>query len=495
MPTTPVDGGPLPANTSFQNLKKQAKSLLRGIRAGEPDALRRLKSSHPKSIDPRSAKLSDAQLIIAREYGCASWPKLKAYLETATPGVAADGKGSDRSVVPMVPLRDLVIFPGATVPLFVGRQKSLNALEAALPSKSLLVCTQHDQQTDEVTERDIFKTGTLVTPLELLQLYDGTVKVLVKGERTVRVETLDMAGDYVRATIAPMPDASATIPQDAIASARALFVGLVAALGLPQALADSFRETDDPGQLVDLAGQNFYLGTDEQQQLLEIAEPVDRFEAAWTQLSQLAEEIEALDPGEFVGHYHLASDVLIDVGLDDGSLSVSTPWDQHGIGPRGQDKFVPRGDTAVPRARRLTDPSPGLVAMRDRIRYRFVRDESGAIVGLIRSDWTGPWPMAQRSQPLEQLDQQSAEWRKAIRQHVGRYEVTPGKQRLISCQNGHLLCDGKELRPISPHDFMAIGEPMRISFKLNDEGRTIGMRSRAPHEALHFYKMDWVQVV
>lgn len=83
---------------------------------------------------------------------------------------------------PLLPLRDVVVFPHMVVPLFVGREKSIQALEAAMEgSKEILLVAQRDASTDEPGPADVFDMGTLATVLQMLRLPDGTVKVLVEG--------------------------------------------------------------------------------------------------------------------------------------------------------------------------------------------------------------------------------------------------------------------------------------------------------------------------
>src|SRR3989304_4272087 len=94
----------------------------------------------------------------------------------------------DRMVVPLIPLRDIIIFPYMVVPLFVGREKSIKALELAMGSdKSILLAAQKKAKTEEPGPDDIYETGTLGTILQLLRLPDGTVKVLVEGKRRAKI--------------------------------------------------------------------------------------------------------------------------------------------------------------------------------------------------------------------------------------------------------------------------------------------------------------------
>jgi len=89
--------------------------------------------------------------------------------------------------LPMLPLRDVVVFPHMVVPLFVGREKSINALEAAMEdNKQILLVAQKDAETDDPGDGDLYRVGTIATVLQMLRLPDGTVKVLVEGVRVLR---------------------------------------------------------------------------------------------------------------------------------------------------------------------------------------------------------------------------------------------------------------------------------------------------------------------
>ena len=94
----------------------------------------------------------------------------------------ATGDFSRDRVYPVLPLRDIVVFPGMIVPLFVGREKSVKALEEVMrDDKHILVVTQKNAQDDDPAPDQIYPTGTIATVLQLLKLPDGTVKVLVEG--------------------------------------------------------------------------------------------------------------------------------------------------------------------------------------------------------------------------------------------------------------------------------------------------------------------------
>src|ERR1051326_2370242 len=89
---------------------------------------------------------------------------------------------------PLLPLRDIIVFPHMVVPLFVGRQKSIKALEEAMnKQKYILLAAQKDAKTNDPGEEDIYRVGTLGTVVQLLRLPDGTVKVLVEGKKRARI--------------------------------------------------------------------------------------------------------------------------------------------------------------------------------------------------------------------------------------------------------------------------------------------------------------------
>ena len=89
---------------------------------------------------------------------------------------------------PLLPLRDIVIFPSMVVPLFVGREKSIKALQEVMKSdKSIVLITQKNSEVDDPTGKDLYQYGCLSKVLQLLKLPDGTVKVLVEGEKRIKI--------------------------------------------------------------------------------------------------------------------------------------------------------------------------------------------------------------------------------------------------------------------------------------------------------------------
>src|ERR1700758_2772977 len=119
-------------------------------------------------------------------------------------GKRGEGK---RKILPLLPLRDIIVFPHMVVPLFVGREKSIAALEEAMSKdKDILLAAQKKAKTNEPVPEDIFGMGTLGTILQLLRLPDGTVKVLVEGKRRARVKKFPQTEEYFLVEVEEVAD-------------------------------------------------------------------------------------------------------------------------------------------------------------------------------------------------------------------------------------------------------------------------------------------------
>ena len=109
--------------------------------------------------------------------------------------------------LPVLPLRNIVVFPNMVVPLFVGRDKSINALEKVMDKdQELLFLTQNNSEVDDPGKDDLYKIGTRGKILQLLKLPDGTVKVLVEGSDRCKVENIKFSEEYINANITLLPD-------------------------------------------------------------------------------------------------------------------------------------------------------------------------------------------------------------------------------------------------------------------------------------------------
>ncbi|KAA1445753.1 endopeptidase La, partial [Escherichia coli] len=107
---------------------------------------------------------------------------------------------SERIEIPVLPLRDVVVYPHMVIPLFVGREKSIHCLEAAMDhDKQIMLVAQKEASTDEPGVNDLFSVGTVASILQMLKLPDGTVKVLVEGLKRARITTLTDNGEHFSA--------------------------------------------------------------------------------------------------------------------------------------------------------------------------------------------------------------------------------------------------------------------------------------------------------
>ncbi|MGB5521869.1 MAG: LON peptidase substrate-binding domain-containing protein, partial [Polyangiales bacterium] len=108
---------------------------------------------------------------------------------------------------PLLPLRDIIVFPHMVVPLFVGREKSINALEEAMSQhKEILLAAQKKAKTNDPAPEDIFEVGTIGTIIQLLRLPDGTVKVLVEGKRRARITEFVPHEDFFLCNVEPVEE-------------------------------------------------------------------------------------------------------------------------------------------------------------------------------------------------------------------------------------------------------------------------------------------------
>src|SRR5258708_22466889 len=128
-------------------------------------------------------------------------------------GKDSDGKGAPpgakRRTVPLLPLRDIIVFPHMVSQLFVGRERSINALDAAMTrDKDIFLAAQKNAKTNEPTPDDIFQVGTLGTVMQLLRLPDGTVKVLVEGKRRAKVRRFAQTDEFFLVEVDEIPEAA-----------------------------------------------------------------------------------------------------------------------------------------------------------------------------------------------------------------------------------------------------------------------------------------------
>ncbi|MBL4763109.1 MAG: endopeptidase La [Gammaproteobacteria bacterium] len=186
-------------------------------------------------------------------------------------------------LIPVLPLRDVVVYPHMVIPLFVGRDKSIEALDAAMSAdKQILLIAQKNAEVDEPTEEDLHSIGTLSTILQLLKLPDGTIKVLVEGSKRVSVTGLLETDDYYSANIEfaaeknVFEDREAEVLMRSITNLFEQYVKLNKKV--PPEILTSLSGIDDPSRLADTVAAHMSIGMDEKQQILELLNTKDRIE-------------------------------------------------------------------------------------------------------------------------------------------------------------------------------------------------------------------------
>ena len=182
--------------------------------------------------------------------------------------------------LPMMPIRDVVIFPFMMTPFVVGRESSVRALEEALAGdKKIFLATQHDASIDEPKPNEIYQVGTIVNIVQSLKLPDGNIKVLVEGlERGKILQVVDTDG-YFEATVRTAKYATEPTPQVEAAMQRVTglfeqYVKLCQSLNYETMIAAV--RNDDPAKLTDTIAANLQLSIEEKQELLEIFDPAER---------------------------------------------------------------------------------------------------------------------------------------------------------------------------------------------------------------------------
>jgi ATP-dependent Lon protease len=187
---------------------------------------------------------------------------------------------SDAKRVPMMPVRDMVIFPEMMHPFIVGREASVRALEEALAGdKKIFLVTQHDASVDDPKPEEIHQVGTLANIVQSVKLPDGNIKVLVEGTERAKIISVSNDEGYFRAAIRVVPVKVEPGPQTQQASDRVTslfeqYVKLSQSLNYDTMIAAV--RVEDPGKLSDAIAANLQIPVEEKQELLEIFDPLER---------------------------------------------------------------------------------------------------------------------------------------------------------------------------------------------------------------------------
>jgi len=192
---------------------------------------------------------------------------------------------SDTVIYPVLPLRDIVVFPGMIVPLFVGREKSVNALENVMQNdKKILLVAQKDAGDDDPSEDEIYDIGVIASVLQLLKLPDGTVKVLVEGEGRAAIEQYTRTDEYFEAE-AGFIEEPETDDAEIEALARSVTGQFESYVKLnkrvPPEVIVSINQIDDYAKLADTVASHLNIKLAEKQELLEIASVSERLERVY----------------------------------------------------------------------------------------------------------------------------------------------------------------------------------------------------------------------
>lgn len=184
--------------------------------------------------------------------------------------------------LPLLPLRDVVVYPHMVIPLFVGRDKSIEALESAMASdKQVLLVAQKNPAEDDPKAEDVYGIGTISTILQLLKLPDGTVKVLVEGGERAQIEQIDTVDHHFRARVSPLPEEpleerEAEALVNSTVSQFEQYVSL--SKKVPSEVMTSLTGIDDPGRLADTVAAHMSLELPQKQAILEMIGVRERIE-------------------------------------------------------------------------------------------------------------------------------------------------------------------------------------------------------------------------
>jgi len=191
-------------------------------------------------------------------------------------------KAATGGVYPVLPLRDIVVFPHMIVPLFVGREKSVRALEEVMKDdKQILLASQREASEDNPSREDIYDVGTIANVLQLLKLPDGTVKVLVEGQARARILQYTDRDEFFEAEASLLPDSKKEVQaiealSRSIAAEFEKYVKLNK--NVPQEVVASIGQIEDPSRLADTIAGHLGVKLSQKQELLEVIDVAERLE-------------------------------------------------------------------------------------------------------------------------------------------------------------------------------------------------------------------------
>ena len=205
--------------------------------------------------------------------------------------------------LPVLPLRDVVVFPMMITPLFVGRPFSLNAVEESLKEhKLILLLTQKDREVEEPKPDDLYSMGTVAVILKAMKMSDGRIKILVQGLGRARVKGIETVDSYYKATVEHIEEPEYVVEKmedEALVKLVKDQIERVVALGkqIPPDMVAIFRSIEDPGRLADLIASQIELSTEEAMSLLQTLNPIERLKKI---SEKLEHEIRVLEIQELI---------------------------------------------------------------------------------------------------------------------------------------------------------------------------------------------------
>jgi ATP-dependent Lon protease len=196
--------------------------------------------------------------------------------------VSTSSKATTAQSVPVLPLRDVVVYPHMVIPLFVGREKSIQALDVAMHGdKRIMLIAQKQADVDDPKVEDLYRIGTIATILQLLKLPDGTVKVLVEGVDRARIDKLE-AGDYYSADVTMQTDGEAYDEREMDVLGRSVISQFEQYVKLnkkvPPEVLTALAGIEHAGRLADTVAAHMSLKLGEKQKVLEILDVRKRLE-------------------------------------------------------------------------------------------------------------------------------------------------------------------------------------------------------------------------
>ncbi len=180
------------------------------------------------------------------------------------------------NVLPLLPLRDIIVFPYMVVPLFVGREKSVNALEVALKAeREILLISQKQAKVNNPTEKDIYQVGTIGTIIQLLRLPDGTVKVLIESKQRAKIKKFLPNKEYFLVEVEKVTEKGLHSAQEEalIRTIKSAFETFVKLNGkIPPEMISSIAAMDEAPRLADTVVVHLSLKLEEKQAILELTD-------------------------------------------------------------------------------------------------------------------------------------------------------------------------------------------------------------------------------